>query len=333
MKEVFEIAIIGAGPAGIAMAVEARYADIRAEDILILEKGPEHSWAIRVHYPPDKLVTENYKGYDVMPEGALGIGTITKDDTLYYLRLAIAEHGLVIRYGEAVTAILRADDHFIIRASSAEYRARKCVIAVGILEKPNRPDYNLPRSLRPRIHFELGDRTPEGSDFLVVGGGDTAFERTLCLCRAGKRVTLSYRRETFGRLEPESIEMLHALECEGKLEILLGSNISKVEIAKSRPAVTFAEEKFGVRTFDHIVYCLGGTTPIGFLRSAGVEFEGERPLVSDGYETSVPGLFLIGDLSAGLKGGSVNWAFNSSHAAMRKICDKYLLKQYRSTGT
>jgi thioredoxin reductase len=46
--------------------------------------------------------------------------------------------------------------------------------------------------------------------------------------------------------------------------------------------------------------------------------------MKDGFETSIPGLFLIGDLSAGRKGGSIISAFNSSHDAMKKICDSYL---------
>jgi thioredoxin reductase (NADPH) len=323
----YEIAIIGGGPAGISMAVEARYADIPAEKIVILEKGTEHSWAIRLHYPPDKMVLENYKGYDVMPEGALGISDLTKDDTLAYLSRAIVEHKLAINYGENVISIHHDPKCcFVITTSKGTYQARNCAIAIGILDKPNKPEYKLPLSLKPKIHFELGANILDGADYLVVGGGDTAAERASYLVEHGKNVTLSYRKGEFHRLSEQSARTLETLERDNKLAILRGSNIKKIDNAKGKVSVTFAETELGIRQYDHIVYCIGGSTPVGFLKGVGIEFDGEAPVIRDGYETNIPGLFLIGDLSAGLKGGSVNWAFNSAHAAMRKICDRYLQK-------
>lgn len=333
-RETFEIAIVGAGPGGISMAVEARYADIPSDEILILEKGEHHSWAISHHYPDDKMVVQNYKGYDVMPEGALGIGDLTKHDTLSYLERAIAEHKLRINYGETVTVVKRLDDGGIsVQTDRGSYRARNCVIAIGILEKPNSPDYPLPRSLKPRIHHDISPEILEDEEFLVVGGGDTAYERASYLCRLRKRVTLSYRGSEFARLNEIYRQNLMDFERNGNMTILRSSNVVKVENKKGRPQVVFGEEEYGVRAFDHIIYCLGGATPHGFLKAAGIEFAGRMPVINDGYETNVAGLFLIGDLSAGLKGGSVNWAFNSSHAAMRKICDRKLARSPRRPGT
>jgi thioredoxin reductase (NADPH) len=334
MSKIHELAIVGAGPAGISMAVEARYADIPADRMVIFEKGSQHSWAIRQHYADDKLVTENYKGFEVVPEGALGIATITKDQTLTYLERAILEHDLKINYDESVLSIKRQDDDlFEIRTNKDNYFANNCAIAIGILERPNKPDYNIPRSLKPRVHFDLPPEIITDRDFLVVGGGDTAFERASYLCRLFKNVTLSYRKSDFTRLSDSNRMELLELESKGQMTILRCSNISKVEYASGRPKVTFAEGSSGTRIFDHIIYCLGGTTPADFLKAAGIELEGEMPVMRDGYETNVPGLFLIGDLSAGLKGGSVNWAFNSSHAAIRKITDKVISKVIDSSPT
>ncbi len=75
----------------------------------------------------------------------------------------------------------------------------------------------------------------------------------------------------------------------------------------------------GVRTFDFVVYALGGSTPENFLRTIGIAFNGEEPHLTEGYETTVPGMFLVGDLSAGTKGGSIIWAFNSTNTAMKRI--------------
>ncbi len=72
-----------------------------------------------------------------------------------------------------------------------------------------------------------------------------------------------------------------------------------------------------------MIYALGGTTPENFLKSVGIAFDGASPRLTGSFETSVPGLFLAGDLTAGRKGGSIILAFNSAAAAMRQICQDY----------
>jgi len=59
----YEIIIIGAGPAGLSMAVEARSSGVDASKILVLEKAPEHLFTIKKYYPDTKLVTANFKGF------------------------------------------------------------------------------------------------------------------------------------------------------------------------------------------------------------------------------------------------------------------------------
>ena len=65
-------------------------------------------------------------------------------------------------------------------------------------------------------------------------------------------------------------------------------------------------------------------TPENFLKLIGIEFDGPNPILKEGYETTIPGLFLTGDLSAGKKGGSIIWAFNSANTAIKKIFSDYI---------
>ena len=144
------------------------------------------------------------------------------------------------------------------------------------------------------------------------------------LVEHGNAVTLSYRRDQFWRMNDQNREKLLSLERAGRVEILRKSHIVRVEDSNGRPEVHFAEPEFGVRTYDDIVYALGGTTPKNFLRYLGIAFEGEQPQLRNGVETNIPGLFLVGDLVAGWKGGSIIAAFNSSCRAMAQICSQYL---------
>lgn len=110
----------------------------------------------------------------------------------------------------------------------------------------------------------------------------------------------------------------------GKVRLLLEADIEKIEDREGIPAVVFATGGHQTEEFDYVVFALGGSTPENFLRTIGIEFNGKEPVLNEGYETNVPGMFLIGDLSAGTKGGSIIWAFNSANTAMRKIIEKYL---------
>lgn len=331
----YEMIIIGAGPAGISVAAEARNARLPSDQILVIEKGAMHSWAIRKFYPAKKVVLANYKGIDAICTGVMCISDMSKDETLSYIDRAIEQYQLEVHYNETVNTIRPLPDGgFAIETLKGDYEARRCVIAIGILDKPNKPDYRIPVSLNKRIHYDLTSAALENQECLVVGGGDTASEYCQYLVERGNRVTLSYRRTEFSRLNPINNESLMALELRGQITILRGSNIKQVEEEPRtnagsvnnvpdkdpRARVLFAEPIFSPQGFDHIVYALGGTTPTNFLKAAGIAFDGTAPVVREGYETSVPGLYLIGDLSAGRKGGSINLAFNMAQEAMRNIC-------------
>ena len=117
---------------------------------------------------------------------------------------------------------------------------------------------------------------------------------------------------------------LAGLRAAGSLELLMPSDVVRLEAADGKPRAVFAQEALAPRIYDHVVYALGGSTPAGFLQATGIELKGGEPQLREGGETNVPGLFLAGDLTAGKKGGSIISAFNSGVAAMRVICRDYL---------
>ena len=222
----------------------------------------------------------------------------------------------------------------MVETAQARYETRRCVIAIGILDKPHKPNYQIPAALNKRIHYDLNSAELQNRDCLVVGGGDTASEYCQYLVERGNRVTLSYRRTEFSRLNSINYQSLMALEQRGQVAILRGSNIKELQEERrsrtsanaqdsnNRVEVLFEEAAFPPRNFDHIIYALGGTTPTNFLKSADISFDGDLAVIKEDYETSVPGLYLIGDLSAGRKGGSINLAFNMAQEAMRNICNQ-----------
>ncbi len=321
-----DILIIGAGPAGISMAAEARAAGLDPERMLVIEKAPEHSFTLKKYYPEDKLVTANYKGFEAVCTGVLCMPDLSKSETISFLDRTLQEYAIPVRYGETVFRIFRHDgeQRFTVSTEKGEYDTRTIVIAIGILGKPNKPAYPLPRSLKSRLLFDVTSIPIENADVLVVGGGDSASEYVQFLVQRGNRVTLSYRRREFTRMNDINRESLLELAMRGEATVFYNSDIEKVTDAGGRPEVHFEDPFSGTRIYDYVVFALGGSTPDNFLKTIGIEYNGDSPHLREGYETSVPGLFLVGDLSAGPKGGSIIWAFNSANTAMRKILKEYL---------
>lgn len=319
-----EIIIIGAGPAGISMAVEAVNAGISKDKILILEKAAEHSFTIKKYYPENKLVTANYKGFAAACTGVMCLSDSSKHETISYLDKAIEQNGFKVRYSETVNKIHQeqSEQKFVIYTDKNIYESKVVVIAVGILGKPNKPDYKIPATLNENILFDVTSKEIKNSKVLVVGGGDSASEYCQYLSQQMNNVTLSYRKLQFGRMNEINLESLTTLSVQNKINLKLNSTITSIEEENGKPKVNFAESES--ETFDYIVYALGGSTPENFLKLIGIEFDGANPILKEGYETTIPGLFLTGDLSAGKRGGSIIWAFNSARTAMKKIYENYL---------
>ena len=114
------------------------------------------------------------------------------------------------------------------------------------------------------------------------------------------------------------------MEERGEAEILRSSNIKEIEDEAGRPRTIFTEAEYSTRLFDRVIFALGGTTPTNFLHTLGITFNGDGPVFDESGATNVPGLYLIGDLVVGKKGGSIITAFNSAVRAMKSICSSDL---------
>lgn len=322
-QSLYEIVIIGAGPAGISLAVEAVRRGIKPKDVLILEKFEDHSWSIRKFYPDNKLVTANYKGHDVSCSGTMCLLDSSKKETLDYLGEAIKNNHLNVHYNHNVSEIKKLKNgQYVVCANDECFVTKTIAIAIGVLGKPNRPDYKIPSDISSQVLFDVTTKKIYEKNVLVVGGGDSASEYVQFLVGNKNNVTLSYRRDRFARMNDINNKSLNAMRENGHAELLLNTNIESISKSNEKILVNFKE--CSSREFDFIVYALGGSTPKDFLSSIGIKMTKEGPEVSDFFESKQEGIFLLGDLSAGKGGGSINLAFNNSHKAMSEFCNMYL---------
>src|SRR3954465_7217065 len=230
-----DLLIVGGGPAGSSTAGEAREGGIDREAILILEKGPLHSYAIRKFYPDDKRVDAVYKGIPAVSEGAITLADGTKQQTLDFLGDTIRQFELNVRYDEGVEYIRKLDgeQRFEIITGKDTYHATVVVIAIGILGKPNQPDYKIPRNeLRGRVHWDVTSEKLVGERALVVGGGDSAADFVHYPLARGFKAHLPSRKAEISRMNQINHADVHGMAKAGRLELLLPTDIERLEAAE-----------------------------------------------------------------------------------------------------
>jgi thioredoxin reductase (NADPH) len=300
-----DLIIIGAGPGGIALAAEAFASGIDPSQILILEKGPTHNLAIRQLYPEKKLTTANYKGFAARCEGLLCVRDMTKPETLQFFDKIISDYHVNIEFNAEVFGMRRPKEgsaRFRVESSQGVYESKVLACAIGIFGRPNKPkEYRLPPTLKERLLFDMTSQQIQNEAVLVVGGGDTAAEYVQYLRQQDNRITLSYRKADFTRLNRQNHDALLAMEHRGEVEILRNSNVKEIDDEAGRPRIIFAEPEHATRLFDRVIFALGGTTPTNFLHTLGISFNGEGPVFDEAGATNVEGVYLIGDLVVGKK--------------------------------
>jgi thioredoxin reductase (NADPH) len=307
MGHTYQLAIIGAGPAGIATAVESYVLGMR--DIILLEKDENHNATIRKFYKESKRVDKDWKGQKVELDGTIYFMDGTKESTLDFFDQLLDNEVLELRTHTEVQKIVKQEDALEVFIAGGSIRARYVVVTIGRMGKPNKPDYKIPPSIKNQVHFTL-DACGAGEKIMVVGGGDSAIEYAVELCGRND-VTICYRRGTFRRANPTNQADIERVMNSGSVRALLNTEIVELESESGKVKTIFSDGSSEM--FDRVVYAIGGTTPSGFLQSSGIREEDGKPVHDENYQTNVPGLFVAGDITQE-SGGSIALGLNHGFA-------------------
>ena len=297
---VFDVLIIGAGPTGLACAIEAKRLGLSP---VLIDKGCLVNSIFR--YPADMV-------FFTTPE-LLEIGDIpfasahqkpTRQEALEYYRKVAERYCLDARLYQRVEQVSGRDGDFLIltqdrHGQSHQYRARKLVVATGYYDLPNL--LGVPgEELRKVFHYYREPHPFYGMDVLVVGGKNSAAEAALDLWRHGAHVTLAHR----GPGLHEHIKYWVRPDLENRIkngEIKAHFHTTVGEIHPD--CVLLATPGGPLRLKNDFVFALTGYHPdFDFLRALGIQLApGEnRPLCDpESLETTVPGLYVAGVIVAG----------------------------------
>lgn len=313
MQQVYDLIIIGGGPGGIGAAVEAKVLGL--ESILMIEKGDNHSQTIRKFYKDNKRVDKDYKGQVVELEGNVDFTDGTKESTLNYFDKLLDNDEIDSAFNSEVEKIKKDGDIFQVITTTAGYTAKNVIVAIGTMGKPNKPSYKIPPSIKERVNFNL-DKCSQGEKLLLVGGGNSAAEYAIELSKTNT-VTLNYRKETFTRLNDINEKMILEFNGQEKLRLRMGTDITELENENGLVKVNFTDGYYTI--YERVIYAIGGTTPVDFLKKCGIELdEKNKPIFDENYETAVKGLYLGGDIAV-KSGGSIAMALNHAYHIINHI--------------
>lgn len=259
-----DVAIIGAGPAGMAAGLAAMHHKMR---FVLIDQEESLGGAV-FHYPRNKIVMASTMELPMV--GTVKMGELSKEALLEFWNGVIKKTGLKVQFRERMEKINKVDKGFEVVTSSTTYQARAVLLSIGRRGTPRKLD--VPGEELPKVVYRLID--PEQyrrQHVLVVGGGDSALEAALSIAdEPGTTVTISYRSEAFGRVKQKNRERLQIAETAGRVKVLLESKVKNI----TDKAVSL-EQKGNPLTLqnDTVIVCAGGVLPTPFLKELGIMVE------------------------------------------------------------
>ncbi len=295
----FDLIIIGAGPAGISAAFEAQKAGL---DYLVIEKGLIGNTIY--NYPVGLTVfsTTNeleFNAGDLNPAREKP----TREELLSYYVRFVLDHDLNIQTEESVTSVVKVDDHFKVSTQKGEYESQNVLFAMGAMDHPRR--LNVQGEDLSKVHLLFRETYPwVKKRALIIGGGNSAGEAALFLAQEGADTTLAIFRSDWESNDPKQgcikYWVKQPLENELKENCLKLFFLGKVIEIREDEVELESESGERVNLPNDVVFVLiGSDADLTMLKGLGVDTtqgkSGEVPVYDDEtFETNVPGIFVAG---------------------------------------
>lgn len=317
MSESVDVVVVGAGPVGLACALETQRWGL---DTVVVDKGALVNSL--VGYPTNM---EFFSTPDLLEIGGHPFPTnrykpIREEAIDYYRGVAEAED-LNVRLYERVTGLDGSRGAFVVRTDGGEIHCRFVVVATGFFDVPNRlavPGDDLDKV----IHYFKEPYAYTGRDVAVIGAKNSAAKAALQCHRHGARVTMIIRGETIHPNVKYWIrpDLMNRIE-EGSITAWTRSTLTRILPG----AVEFDSPDGHMNIPNDVVLAMTGYRPdYSFLGALGIESADDpaRTPVHDEntFETNRPGVYLAGTVCGGLH--TSRWFIENGRHHARIIAER-----------
>jgi len=283
-----DICIIGAGPVGLFSVFEAGLLKLRCH---LVDALPQVGGQLSEIYPKKPI-------YDIP-----GFPEVKAQELVDNLMEQIKPFNPTFTLGERLDTVEKTAEGFNLTTSDGTQIDCKVVVIAGGLGcfEPRKPPLKEISDFEGKgVHYMVKDpETFRDKNVVLAGGGDSALDWTIELSKIAKKITLVHRNETF-RGAPDSAEKVFDLAKEGKINLLLKSNLAGVSGNGKLNSVKIkgADQSELELDTDYLIPLFGLSPKLGPIADWGLSINKNAIEVNTtDYSTNVPGIYAIGDIN------------------------------------
>jgi thioredoxin reductase (NADPH) len=308
MSDLIDLAVVGAGPCGIAVGAAAATAGLQAT---LYDRGCITNSLVNYPYYMTFFSTARKLEIAGIPF-TVADSKPTRREALSYYRRVVQHYDLNVRQYEEVTSIEGQRGDFLLRTRArsgkeATVRAGAIVVATGGFHEPNYMD--VPGEELPKVKHYYQEPYPfYDQDVLVVGAGNSSVESALETYRAGARVTMVHFSDEIDRgVKPWVVPDIQNRLENGEIEVYWRHRIQEI-----RPTSVVLQNMDSEQTVeipnDWVLAMTGWRPDRGFISGLGIDIDEETGIPShspDTMGTNVPGTYIAGVLAAGYNANKI----------------------------
>lgn len=286
-----DIAIIGAGPVALFAIFEAGLLKMRCH---LIDYLPQAGGQLSEIYPKKPI-------YDIP-----GYPSVLAQELVDNLLKQAEPFKPTFMLGERVEKLDKiAERDFILTTNmGTKINARAVVIAGGLgCFEPRKPEaigLEYFENGKGISYMVLDPEAYRNKNIVLAGGGDSALDWTIFLANIAKQVTLVHRSESF-RGAPDSVNKVMSLAKQGKINLLLNSNLTHVEgnsALQKVGVINIKTQEKQIINADNLIPLFGLSPKLGPIENWGLEIDKNAIVVNtEDYRTNIDGIYAIGDIN------------------------------------